>query len=356
MEKVIITFGTYDLLHVGHINILKRAKEQGSKLIVGVSSDWLTLTKKGIAPIESEEIRMKNVKDLEYVDNVFLEESLEDKALYITNHNASLLIMGDDWSGNFDNCPCEVKYLPRTPDISSTQLKQELYPNRDSCISKMLHLPGTYKHPDTPSNEIFPLKKYDFYGYEIYGPKNYNTMENYYSKLAPMMTHSNIKWQKGIKKNKYRGVFKLENVEPAEYTYGKTFDTQMCNENTKACIHQNNRTNSLIETKNGLSIRPCCRHRLNNMLIDFTAILKENKIPYFIYWGTLLGIVRHNGSIPWDFDHDLYILDSFKKSFLKLVPSLSKKYFVEMSGKNLCRINVSYKNRAHIDVMFVENK
>ena len=360
MEKVIITFGKYDLLHSGHKNLLKRAKEEGCKLIVGIYSDWLILTQTGLSSIQDEKIRMKNVKELEYVDEVFLQESLEDKALHIKNHNASLLVMGwdEDWSEILKNCPCDVKFFQKTPDISSTQIKKKFFPKRDSYISKMVHLPGTYKHPDTPSNEIFPLKKYDFYGYEIYGPKNYNTMKNYYEHNftgnESMMTHSKVKWQKKVKNIDYRGVFKLENFEPAKFIPGNYCGTKKCHRGTTACLYIKG-PDALMETENGPEVRPCCRHRLNNMLLDVITLLKEKKIPYFVYWGTLLGILRHKGSIPWDTDHDLYILDSFKEKFVKLVvPILQRKWYISIVDDGFHRVNVSKVNRAHIDVMFAK--
>ena len=119
---VVITFGTFDLLHIGHINMLKRCKEHGDKLIVGVSSDKLNYFKKNRNPIFTEEDRMAIIENLKVVDEVFLEESLELKEEYIKNHNADIFIIGDDWKGKFDhlNTVCKVLYLPRTENISTT--------------------------------------------------------------------------------------------------------------------------------------------------------------------------------------------------------------------------------------------
>lgn len=124
MSKKIITFGTFDVLHIGHINILKRAKEHGDYLIVGVSSDSLNFEKKKRYPIYNEIDRIKIIESLKYVDEVFLEESLELKLDYIKEYDASLLVMGDDWVGRFDwvKSSCEVIYLPRTPSISTTEI------------------------------------------------------------------------------------------------------------------------------------------------------------------------------------------------------------------------------------------
>ncbi|MCL1062986.1 adenylyltransferase/cytidyltransferase family protein [Shewanella benthica] len=120
----IITFGTFDMFHIGHLSIIERAKELGGHLTVGVSSDALNFSKKQRFPICSERDRMRIVKALSCVDEVFLEESLELKAEYINAHRADCLVMGDDWLGKFDELKplCDVIYLPRTPAISTTQL------------------------------------------------------------------------------------------------------------------------------------------------------------------------------------------------------------------------------------------
>ena len=78
-NDTVITFGTFDLFHQGHYNILKRASTYGKKLIVGVSSDWLNLIKKGIETVQNQDQRIKKIKSLDFVDTVFLEESLEKK-------------------------------------------------------------------------------------------------------------------------------------------------------------------------------------------------------------------------------------------------------------------------------------
>lgn len=120
----VITFGTFDMFHVGHLNILERAKEYGHTLVVGVSSDALNYSKKGRYPICNEQDRMRIIASLSCVDEVFLEQSLELKADYLRQHGADILVMGDDWAGRFDqfNSICRVEYLPRTPAISTTQL------------------------------------------------------------------------------------------------------------------------------------------------------------------------------------------------------------------------------------------
>ena len=127
--RVGITFGTFDLLHVGHISILERSKALCDYLVVGVSTDELNFSKKGTAAVYSEEERLKIVGSLRMVDFVFLEESLDKKAEYIKRFNADVLVMGQDWAGKFDELRelCEVVYLPRTPHISTTQVRAEIF-------------------------------------------------------------------------------------------------------------------------------------------------------------------------------------------------------------------------------------
>ncbi|WNP30592.1 adenylyltransferase/cytidyltransferase family protein [Morganella morganii] len=122
--KKIITFGTFDVFHVGHINILERAAALGDYLIVGVSSDKLNFDKKNRYPIYNESDRMKIIQSLKFVNQVFIEESLELKLEYIKKYNADILVMGDDWTGRFDwvKSDCDVIYLPRTPSISTTEI------------------------------------------------------------------------------------------------------------------------------------------------------------------------------------------------------------------------------------------
>jgi len=120
----VITFGTFDIFHLGHLQILKRARALGDELIVGVSTDQLNFSKKQRNPICCQNSRSEIVDALKCVDQVFFEESLELKRQYITEFNADILVMGDDWQGRFDEFKdiCQVVYLPRTPSISTTEL------------------------------------------------------------------------------------------------------------------------------------------------------------------------------------------------------------------------------------------
>ena len=124
----VITFGTFDVLHVGHIRVLERAARLGSRLIVGVSSDALNFAKKQRTPVFSQDERMEIIGSLRVVDEVFLEESLELKREYIVAHGGKTLVMGDDWTGKFDwvSDVCRVEYLARTPSVSTTALIEQI--------------------------------------------------------------------------------------------------------------------------------------------------------------------------------------------------------------------------------------
>ncbi len=128
MSKRVITFGTFDLFHIGHLNILERARALGDWLAVGVSSDELNFSKKGFNTLFTTDERMRIVGALTCVDRVFVEHSLEEKRRYVLEQQADLLVMGDDWRGRFDELSdvCEVVYLPRTEDISTTDLKERI--------------------------------------------------------------------------------------------------------------------------------------------------------------------------------------------------------------------------------------
>lgn len=125
--NTVLTYGTFDLLHYGHIEILRKAKEYGDRLIVGLSTDEFNLIK-GKECVFPYEKRKKFLETLEFVDEVIPENSWNQKKSDIKEFDVDFFIMGDDWREKFDylNDICKVKYLPRTKGISTTQLKQLL--------------------------------------------------------------------------------------------------------------------------------------------------------------------------------------------------------------------------------------
>ena len=128
--KRVITYGTFDLLHYGHINLLKRAKALGDYLIVAVSTDEFNRNEKNKKCYFSFEQRKALVEAIRYVDLVIPEESWEQKVSDIHEYHIDTFVIGDDWEGKFDYLNeegAEVVYLPRTPEISSTQIKNDLH-------------------------------------------------------------------------------------------------------------------------------------------------------------------------------------------------------------------------------------
>ena len=125
--RTVITYGTYDLLHPGHINLLRRAREMGDYLIVDLSTDEFNARKhkESFLPYDDRKVILESVR---YVNLVIPEKSWEQKESDIKEHGVSLFVMGDDWTGKFDHLKtfCEVVYLPRTMDVSTTKLKGRL--------------------------------------------------------------------------------------------------------------------------------------------------------------------------------------------------------------------------------------
>jgi len=129
--KKVITYGTYDLLHVGHINLLRRAKALGDYLIVALSTDEFNAVKNKKAYYSYED-RKTILEAIRYVDEVIPERCWEQKIQDIIDHQVDVFVMGDDWKGKFDFLKdyCEVVYLPRTEGISTTKIKEDLYNNK----------------------------------------------------------------------------------------------------------------------------------------------------------------------------------------------------------------------------------
>lgn len=126
--KRVITYGTFDLLHYGHINLLRRAKAMGDYLIVVLSSDDFNWNEKQKKCYFTYEERKQLLEAIRYVDLVIPEDSWEQKVEDVLEYHVDIFVMGDDWSGKFDFLKeyCEVLYIPRTPEISTTQIKKDL--------------------------------------------------------------------------------------------------------------------------------------------------------------------------------------------------------------------------------------
>jgi hypothetical protein len=186
-------------------------------------------------------------------------------------------------------------------------------------------------------SEIFPLKKYKFYNYEIYGPAKINYLKKFYGQ--DVLTHGKKKYGPNKKK------FKITNFEPAKIN--KNF--KGCTSLTKRCEFWN---------KNNTMIPPCCARKLNDLLKHIIKILKKYNIEYFAYWGTIIGAIRHGGIIPWDTDIDIYISrnDSIKIKNNKnirndLENNIHKIIFISDVE---FKINYSKKNFLHVDIFIYD--
>ena len=128
LMKKVITYGTFDLLHYGHVNLLQRAKALGDYLVVALSTDEFNWNQKQKKCYFSYEERKRLLEAIRYVDLVIPEESWEQKASDVQEYHIDTFVMGNDWEGQFDFLKeyCDVVYLPRTPEISTTQIKKDL--------------------------------------------------------------------------------------------------------------------------------------------------------------------------------------------------------------------------------------
>ncbi|UUY09350.1 glycerol-3-phosphate cytidylyltransferase [Pseudomonas sp. J452] len=128
--KTVITYGTFDVLHAGHINLLRRARALGDRLIVALSTDAFN-TGKHKSALLSYDNRKSVIESIRYVDMVIPETCWEQKVTDVQLHGVDIFVIGDDWQGHFDFLKdlCEVVYLPRTMGISSTEIRQDMRQN-----------------------------------------------------------------------------------------------------------------------------------------------------------------------------------------------------------------------------------
>jgi glycerol-3-phosphate cytidylyltransferase len=138
MPRTVLTYGTFDLFHIGHLRLLSRARDLGDRLIVGVSTDEFNVTKSKKTVVGFED-RIEIVRSVRYVDEAFAESSWEQKIEDIKRYNVDTFVMGRDWEGKFDflKSSCHVVYLPRTDDISSTSLKLVLWSLSETHIDSL---------------------------------------------------------------------------------------------------------------------------------------------------------------------------------------------------------------------------
>lgn len=123
--KKVITYGTFDLFHHGHLSIIQRAKAQGDYLVVGISSDEFNKVKNKIS-VQTLDQRIRNLNSIKEIDEIIVEESWGQKAKDVKTHNIDLLVMGDDWKCKFDDLGVDTLYLARTKGVSTTEIKKIL--------------------------------------------------------------------------------------------------------------------------------------------------------------------------------------------------------------------------------------
>lgn len=138
MARTVLTYGTFDLFHIGHLRVLQRARALGDRLLVGVSTDEFNAlkNKKSVIPFEH---RKEIVESVRYVDLVIPENDWEQKIDDVKKHAVDVFVMGDDWEGKFDFLKeyCDVVYLPRTRDISSTLLRTNMDAESQALLDKI---------------------------------------------------------------------------------------------------------------------------------------------------------------------------------------------------------------------------
>ncbi|WP_380056181.1 glycerol-3-phosphate cytidylyltransferase [Falsihalocynthiibacter sp. SS001] len=140
--KTVITYGTFDLFHAGHVHLLRRCRALGDRLIVGCSTDEFNLNK-GKKAVFSYEDRAEILKSCRYVDEVLPEESWDQKVRDVQSNDVQIFAIGDDWAGQFDfladETGCVVTYLPRTPSISTTDVRGVIHALHEDQKISMIH-------------------------------------------------------------------------------------------------------------------------------------------------------------------------------------------------------------------------
>ncbi len=134
-QRIVLTYGTFDLFHPGHVQLLRRARELGTRLVVGLSTDAFNAQKGKTSAMKYEDRKLV-LESCRYVDEVIPEEHWGQKVIDARRIGADVFVMGDDWAGKFDfmNEVCRVVYLARTPDVSTTQIKQHVAVMRGASV------------------------------------------------------------------------------------------------------------------------------------------------------------------------------------------------------------------------------
>jgi hypothetical protein len=203
-------------------------------------------------------------------------------------------------------------------------------------INKKIYLTATKIHI-IDYNEIFPLKKYKYYDKYLYGPNKYDLLLKEYSKKGDAMKYASRQY--GSKANE---LFKLtdKDYKPADLNI-TIFKGTICSKNTKRCS---------FSIGPNYYTPPCCASYLTEMLFYLHDLFEKKNITYFIYWGTLLGSIRHGGLIPWDTDVDIHIHENDIIKIKGLQPLIEKETHYKLSLGSIIRLNYSKTNTQHVDI------
>ena len=245
-------------------------------------------------------------------------------------------------------------FLP-TSKLESEKEREEMSMLPSGTILKLYRCLGVLandslsdKSPLTADyRAIFPLRKYQFYETQLYGPNQLTFLKDLYG--DHWRTHATRKWGKYYRKwyQQDSSLQAIEDFSPAKIAYPETFTPLVCTQKTKRCKHVTDQYNWLLP--------PCCAHHLKEIMEFTHHLLVKNDITYFVFWGTLLGVVRHQGIIPWDTDLDIYILKQDRTRLRSLAAFFREQgYYTVFKGKSLWRVFYSKKNDLHIDIYFAK--
>jgi glycerol-3-phosphate cytidylyltransferase-like family protein len=328
---IVVVIANSKILDKKEVEFLEKAKKLGTSLHVAIPTDTISLTLTGnIPPIKEKSSILYAIR---YVDEVFsMTENNINK--YLIDHKASILALRSD-----DNIPTITANKPKSlqlVDVKVIDYGKSITRYNINYKSYFI-LNGTYKIKPVSTNEIFPLKKYKYHDRMLWGPNKFNTMESYYQKSMSRSRQDIIKF--AYRKYARRGVtFKIKNKKPAKIDFNTTIG---CNKKTARC--------KFFSKKN--YITPiCCASHIVEILFYVTDLLDKHNITYFIYWGTLLGSLRHKGLIPWDTDADLYIMEEDKEKVIALKDEFNKDFHMSIVDKNFMRVNYSKVNVTHLDI------
>ena len=333
----IFIYGVFDFLNINELNLLKSIKLENpdTKLYV-LTLDFNQCINLSLElPFFSVNHRLEMLKCNKLVDKVIVTTSKTNDELVSKFSPEKIINCPFKLSENSKN---KLLTIPINKSIENVGITPKSY---------SLFLNGTYTVPPVPIKEIFPLKRYTFYNRRLWGPRTFKTMEKYYKSHMPVNKKDIMKY--GYLKFTKKNIFRLKNKNPANVILDSNQDfADGCSKETKRCgrnLKKYNR-NTICNAKTNV----CCASHIVQILFYVIDVLEKHKITYFIYWGTLLGSLRHNGLIPWDTDADIYIIENDKDKVLDLKEEFNAKYYMANVNENFMRVCYSKNNVTHLDI------